>query len=155
MRWADTPSTLAQVSTWAADVTATLTVTYRCACVEDTTCAAAYATARILVWHIMHTYSRRCGRYNVCRRKCLHACLCGRLCDRRCGGLCNCMHAYVADSAVRACLHGKLCNCMPTCVEGYAIACMLVCHIPLVMQIVANCATACVANYAATCVPLW
>ena len=110
------------------------------ACVEDTTCVAAYATASILVWQIMHMYSCRCGRYNMC----------SRIWD-----FMPCMHACAADSAVRASLHGRLCNCMPACVAGYAIACMPVWHLPLAKQNVADCATACVADYAAACVPVW
>ena len=45
--------------------------------------------------------------------------MCGKLCNRMCGRCRNCMHACVVDSAVCACLHGKLCNYMPTCVAGY------------------------------------
>ena len=84
------------------------------ACVEDTTCVAAYATASILVWQIMHMYSCRCGKYNVCSKICDD--MLGRLCNRMCGRLCSCMPACVADSAVHACLCGGLCNCMHACV---------------------------------------
>ena len=88
------------------------------ACVADTACVAAYATARILVWHIMQIYSCRCGRYSVCSRICNYM---------------PCMHAYVAAHAT-ACVadHAtaplpmwRIVQCVHACMADYATACML------------------------------
>ena len=106
------------------------------ACVANTACVGAYATARILVWQIMHM----CGRYGVCSRICDHV---------------PCMHAYVADYATACMPVWQIVQCGHACMADYAIACMPVWHIPLVKQNVADCATACEADYAAACVPVW